>query len=142
MPVPPTPGKNDIVPTRPSPQEREHLVEAVRHFVHFDNLTETLSKQVSSARSMRNKFEDQVLNMLETSGMRNATLQINGATLQYASKSKPGDLSWSFVEEQLHMYHKTKGRPDETADIIAFLQKNRGTKTQEYLKKTTADINR
>jgi hypothetical protein len=128
------PGKKDITMTTPLPQRE--LVEAVRHFVHFDNLAETLNKQVYSARTMRSKFEDQVLKMLEATGMKHATLQISGATLQRATRSKSVDLSWSFLEEQLHMYHKTKGLRDDTTTIMDFLQTHRGTKTQEYLKKT------
>jgi hypothetical protein len=132
MSVPPPPGTIIAQPAK------KDLIEAVRHFVHFDNLAETLTKQVASARSMRSKFEEKVIKLLETTGMRNATLQINGATLQCVTKSKPGDLSWSYIEEQLHMYYKTKGKPDETKEIIEFLQNHRGTKTHEYLKKTTA----
>ena len=132
MPAPPAPG------TAVAQTPNRDLIEAVRHFVHFDNLAETLSKQITNARNMRSAFEEQVLKLLETSGMRNATLQINGATLQHATKSKPGDLSWGFVEEQLHAYYKTKGRPDDTKEVIDFLQKHRGAKIQEYLKKTVA----
>lgn len=129
------PGTKDTLVPQPN---RSELVDAVRHFVHFDNLVETLNKQVTSARNMRNTFEDKVITLLDTSGMRNATLQISGATLQRATKSAPGSLSWSLIEEQLHVYYKTKGKPDETEQILDFLQKNRGTKTQEYLKKTVA----
>ena len=68
--------------------------------------------------------------------MKNAILQVNGATLQRSTRSKSTDLSWSFVEEQLHEYHKHKGKPDETKSIIDFLQRSRGVKTTEYLKKS------
>jgi hypothetical protein len=72
--------------------------------------------------------------------MKNATIQITGATLQLGQRSKPTDLSWGYMEEQLHNYYKTKGKPDETTAIIGFLQDHRGVKNQEYLKKTvTAD---
>ena len=47
--------------------QRSHndLTDAVRHWVHFDNLAETLNKQVSNARTMRNKFEEAILKLLE-----------------------------------------------------------------------------
>ena len=116
------------------------LTDAVRHYVHFDNLSETLTKQVNNARSMRSNYEDRILKHLEKNNMKNAILQVNGATLQRSTRSKSTDLSWSFVEEQLHEYHKSKGRPDETKAIIEFLQRGRGVKTVEYLKKSaTAD---
>jgi hypothetical protein len=85
---------------------------------------------------MRSNYEDRILKHLETGNMKNAILQINGATLQRSVRSKSTDLSWSFLEEQLHEYNKMKGRVDDTNDILEFIQKKRGTKTTEYLKKT------
>ena len=127
-------------PPAPLPHSgpQHELIDAVRHWVHFDNLAESLTKQVNNARQMRSTFEDKVLRLLETSGMRNAVLQISGATRQRAARSKSTDLSWGFLEEQLHEYYKSKGRADETPAILDFLQKHRGAKQVEYLKKTLA----
>lgn len=118
------------------PTGKEELVYAVRHYVHFDNLAETLNKQILNARSMRAKFENDILIMLETQGMKNAVLQISGATLQRQTKYQSTHLSWSFLEEQLHEYFKIKGKPDETSNILEFIQKHRGGKSVDYLKKT------
>ena len=112
------------------------LIDAVRHWVHFDNLAETLTKQVGNARTMRSTYEDRVLKHLENANMKNAILQINGATLQRSSRFKATDLSWGFLEEQLHEYYKSKGKPDDTNNIIEFIQRSRGGKNIEYLKKT------
>ena len=115
------------------------LVEAVRHYVHFDNLAEALNKQVTNARSMRGQYETKILTNLESTGMKNAVLQINGATLQRASRSQANPLSWGFLEEQLHAYyasHPVRSSGDETTAILDFLQNRRGSKTTEYLKKT------
>jgi hypothetical protein len=110
------------------------LIEAVRHYVHFDNLAEALNKQVANARNMRAQYENKILTNLEVSGMKNAVLQINGATLQRASRIQSNPLGWGFLEEHLHSYYKN--RPDETKAILDFLQTHRGAKTTEYLKKT------
>ena len=115
------------------------LVEAVRHYVHFDNLAEALNKQVTNARSMRGQYETKILQNLESTGMKNAVLQINGATLQRASKSQSSPLSWGFLEEQLNAYyaaHPVLSRGNETKAILDFLQNHRGSKTTDYLKKT------
>ena len=112
------------------------LVESVRHWVHFDNLAESLNKQVSNARNMRSQFEEKIMRLLETQGMKFAVLQIGGATLQRATRSKSTDLSWAFMEEQLHEYFKFKGKPDETPQILEFMHRHRGVKTTDYLKKT------
>jgi hypothetical protein len=95
--------------TNPRPHANTELIEAVRHYVHFDNLAETLTKQVNNARAKRGEYEAKVLKNLETSGMKNAILQINGATLQCCSKNQANPLSWGFLEEQLHLYYS--GRP-------------------------------
>lgn len=120
-------------PTTP----QEDLVYAVRHYVHFDNLAETLNKQVTNVRNMRAKFETDILTMLETKGMKHAVLQISGATLQRQTRHQSTNLSWSFLEEQLHEYYKSKGKPDETLEILDFIQKHRGGRAVDYLKKTT-----
>ena len=57
------------------------LNEAVRHWVHFDNLSETLTKQVTNARAMRSKFEEKVLTILYSMSLKTVALEINGATL-------------------------------------------------------------
>jgi hypothetical protein len=114
------------------------LIDAVRHYVHFDNLAETLTKQVTNARTMRSNYEERILKHLDQNNMKNAILQVNGATLQRSTRSKSTDLSWGFVEEQLHEYYKSRSKPDETKAILEFFQRNRGVKTTEYLKKTTA----
>ena len=132
-PAPPTQSTAVAAPTTP----QEELVYAVRHYVHFDNLAETLNKQVTNVRNMRAKFETEIMTMLETQGMKNAVLQISGATLQRQTRHQSTNLSWSFLEEQLYEYYKSKGKPDETAGILDFIQKHRGSRSVDYLKKTT-----
>jgi hypothetical protein len=68
--------------------------------------------------------------------MRDAVLQISGAQLQRASTYRSTNLSWTLMEEQLHEYYKSRGKPDETAAIVDFMQKHRGGKSVDYLKKT------
>ncbi len=111
------------------------LSTAVREWVHFDNLAESLNKQVANVRTLRSKSETQILTLLQQQNLQNATLKINGATLQYATRNKSNDLTWAFLEERLHEYFK--GKRDETTEILEFLQTHRGGKTIEYLKKTS-----
>ena len=136
MPRPAATTPSTAVAAAPATPQ-EDLVYAVRHYVHFDNLAETLNKQVINVRNMRAKFENDILTMLEAQGMKNAVLQISGATLQRQTRHQSTNLSWSFLEEQLHEYYKSKGKPDETVGILDFLQKHRGGRSVDYLKKTT-----
>ena len=89
-----------------------------------------------NARTLRKSYEEKILRSLDTPTMRNAVLQITGATLQRDTDTKPQDLSWTMLEDHLHSYFRSKGRPDETSHIIDHIRKNRTTKTSEYLKKT------
>ena len=120
------------------PPSQTELVDAVRHWVHFDNLAESLTKQVTNARSMRNGFEDKILNYLDTSTTRGSVIQITGATLSRATRPKTTDLSWSFLESTLHEFYRTRGKPDETTALIEFLQSRRDIKQIPFLKKTVS----
>ena len=128
-----TPG-----PLARTPPSQAELVDAVRHWVHFDNLAESLQKQVTNARSMRNTFEDKILNYLDTTATRGSVIQITGATLTRATRPKTTDLSWSFLESSLHDFYKSRGRPDETTAVIEFLQSRRDIKQVPFLKKTVS----
>jgi hypothetical protein len=126
------PPSNSIIQKPP----QNELVDAVRHWVHFDNLAETLNKQVSNVRTKRSEYEEKILKHLDSHNMRDAVLQISGAQLQRASTYRSANLSWTLLEEQLHEFYKTHRKPDETAAIVDFLQKHRGGKSVDYLKKT------
>ncbi len=114
----------------------DDLATAVRQWVHFDNLAESLNKQITNVRNLRSEYETKVLTHMTNRNLQKATLRITGATLQYATRSKTADLSWTFLEEQLHDYFRTKGGRDDTGDILTFLQRHRGKQMIEYLKKT------
>jgi hypothetical protein len=117
-------------------QPNAELIDSVRHWVHFDNLAETLTKQVTNARNMRNSFEEKIMKLLDAAGLKNAVLQLNGATLQKQTKFKASDLTWGFLEEQLKDYYASKGKPDESKQILEFMHKRRGGKSVDSLKKT------
>ena len=117
-------------------QPNAELIDSVRHWVHFDNLAETLTKQVTNARNMRNSFEEKIMKLLDAAGLKNAVLQLNGATLQKQTKFKASDLTWGFLEEQLKDYYASKGKSDESKQILEFMHKRRGGKSVDSLKKT------
>lgn len=113
------------------------LADAVRQWVHFDNVTEHLNKQLSNVRSLRSDYETRIIDILGRTNMKHATLKVTGASLSCATRFKASDLTWSFLEEQLREYFKTTGKHDDTDAVVQFLQRNRGGRTIEYLKKTT-----
>jgi len=114
---------------------QQDLVDAVRNWVHFDNLAESLTKQVNNARRMRTDYETKILTLLEATSMLNAVLQINGATLQRKVRVRQTDLSWTFLEEQLHQYFKQRNLNDDTQSIMDHIQASRASENVQYLKK-------
>jgi hypothetical protein len=107
------------------------LVDAVKNWVHFDNLCINLAKQMTTARNLKNNFETQILSQLG----KVKRLRIKDAYLEPVSKTISVPLNWTGLEETLHQYYAEKKRTDETGEIIEFLKNNRNQKTTVVLKK-------
>ena len=108
------------------------LVDAVRNWVHFDNLNAMFSRQIQTARNMRNTFEEKILALLG----KTKRLRIQGAILEPVTKKNNMPLNWTTLEESLHKYYETTQKKDETDSILAFMKENRGSKMVTFLKKT------
>lgn len=110
------------------------LVDAVRNWVHFDNLNAMFSRQVQTARNMRNTFEEKILNLIGNT----KRLRIQGAILEPVTKKNNMPLNWTTLEEALHKYYANKKQAghDETDEILNFMKENRGSKMTTFLKKT------
>jgi hypothetical protein len=67
------------------------LVDAVKNWVHFDNLCNNLAKQMTTARNLKNNIEAQILSQL---GKVNR-LRIKDAYLEPVSKSISVPLNWT-----------------------------------------------
>jgi hypothetical protein len=114
----------------------EPLADAVRNWVHFDNLCSMLAKQLVSARNMKKNFEERVLELI--GGTKR--IKIHGAVLEMATRRNSVSLNWTTLEESLHKYYEKNKKTDETDDIINFLQDNRGTKVTTFMKKIVDEV--
>lgn len=110
----------------------QDLVDAVRNWVHFDNLNAMLSRQLQTARNMRHTFEEKILSLLGNT----KRLRIQGATLEPVTKKNSMPLNWTTLEESLHRYYESTGKKDETDLILNYMKENRGSKMVTFLKKT------
>jgi len=110
----------------------QELTEAVRNWVHFDNLCANLSKQMTTARNLRNKYEDSVLKLVGNT----KRIRIQGSFLEPSTKNNSVTLNWKTLEETLHKYYTENNKADETDDLLKFLKDNRGQKTTVFLKRT------
>ena len=111
------------------------LADAVRNWVHFDNLCTNLNKQMTTARNLRNKFEEQVLSLLGNT----KRLRIQGEVLEPSTRNNSVTLNWTTLEETLHKYYSDSKKPDETAALLKYLKDNRGQKSTVFLKRTAVD---
>lgn len=114
----------------------EPLADAVRNWVHFDNLCAMLGKQLVAARNMKKNFEERVLGLI--GGTKR--IKIHGAVLEMATRRNSVSLNWTTLEESLHKYYEKNNKTDETEDIINFLQDNRGTKVTTFMKKIIDEV--
>lgn len=111
------------------------LADAVHNWIHFDNLCTNLTKQMTTARNLRNNYEQQVLSLIG----KTKRLRIKGAYLEPATKNNSVTLNWTTLEETLHKYYADSKKPDETESLLKFLRDNRGQKSTVFLKKTNFD---
>lgn len=111
------------------------LADAVNNWIHFDNLCTNLTKQMTTARNLRNNYEQQVLSLIG----KTKRLRIKGAYLEPATKNNSVTLNWTTLEETLHKYYVDAKKPDETEALLKYLRDNRGQKSTVFLKKTNFD---
>jgi len=120
--------------------DRNQFGDLVRNWVHYDNLSQNLNRQIQNARKVKEEFEVKIMNSLKEYKMENAIIQVAGGKLSIAEEKHSNPLTNSRIEELLHEYYQRTGRKaaDETAEIMKFLKAERGSTTSKKLKKQTA----
>jgi hypothetical protein len=88
-----------------------------------------------SARNLRNRYEEQVIQQMGKS----KRLRISGAILEPTTKNTSITLNWTTLEETLHKYYEDTKKPDETDNLLKYLKENRGQKSTVFLKKIPID---
>lgn len=108
----------------------------VRYWLHYSNLASSFFKQFGSARKVRDDYEKQLIQILQTNGMEKATIQINQGQIRVIDKREPNPLTLAKIEELLHLYYRQRGGKDETIDIMTFIRANRGYTTSKLLRQS------
>lgn len=106
----------------------------IRYWLHYSNLASTFFKQFGSVRKVRDDYEKQVIQLLQTNGMEKATIQTHNGRINVVDKREPNPLTLAKIEELLHMYYRKRGGKDETLDIMTFIRANRGYNTAKSLR--------
>ena len=112
----------------------------VRNYVHYDNLAMGYNKQATTARKIREEYEDKIIEHLRVNSMENAIIQIAGGRLFVSEERHSQALTLHRIEELLRAYYATKGASgagalDETPNIMKFIKQQRGFEVYKKLKK-------
>jgi hypothetical protein len=130
---------NPLVPAQETggapPVNTQEIGFLVRNWVHYDNLALGLYRQTINARKVRDEFEIKILAGLRSCNMENAVIQIAGGRLMVQEERHNQPLTLTRIEELLHMYFTNKNMPDDTANIMKFMKKQRGFEVQKKLRK-------
>ena len=120
----------------------ESLAHNVRGWVHYDNMTSALQKQIINARKQRDAFEQQVQAILETQQMTNAVIQISGGQLQLQEDKTTSGLTMKALQESIQLFfrnHPEIPNPDKmTNELINTIKQQRTVNTSLRLKKLKA----
>jgi hypothetical protein len=87
---------------------QEALAHNVRGWVHYDNLTNTLQKQVTNARKQRDSYEEQIGGLLKEYQMPNAVIQISGGQLQLQEEKVTPGLTMKALQESTLSFFKAR----------------------------------
>jgi len=130
---------NPLVPTGPpaAAMNSQEIGFLVRNWVHYDNLATGLYRQTINARKVRDEFETKILESLRSSNMENAVIQIAGGRLIVQQERHNQPLTLTRIEEILHTYYVGRNMPDDTANVMKFMKKQRGFEVTKKLRKQT-----
>ena len=115
---------------------KKQLIDAIRGWVHMDNLLENHTAQASNARNVRAKYEKEAIALIKQLHLDTSTIQISGGKLILQKKSTLGSLSWGYVEKEIEAWAKSANiSPTQSKSLIQWLHDHRERKELESLKK-------
>jgi len=109
---------------------QEALAHNVRGWVHYDNMTTALQKQVTNARKQRDSYETQIENLLKEHHMPNAVIQISGGQLQLQEEKVTPSLTMKALQDSTLSFFKARPEfPNSeklTRDFLDHIKLHRG----------------
>jgi methionyl-tRNA synthetase len=122
----------------------EALAHNIRGWVHYDNMTTALQKQLTNARKQRDSFEEQVHILLNEHQMSNAVIQISGGQLQLQEEKATAGITMKALQESIHSFFKSHPEipnPDKlSTELLQHIKEQRPVSTSTRLKKLKAGI--
>jgi hypothetical protein len=120
----------------PPGDPKARLVQAIRGYIHMDNLVENLNTQATNARELRSKHETEAIGLIKQLGLSASTIQVSGAQLQVSTKKEPAGLTWTYLEREVPAWGGRNGvSAAQISSLMAWLKDHRDHKECEHLKK-------
>lgn len=118
------------------PDARTQLGEAVRAWIHMDNLCENHLAQAANAREKRTAHEQEAIKYIKQLNYQGTTLQVSGATLELQTKSVAAPPSWGFLEKEIAAWGSKSGvNAAQCQSLVKWLHDHREVKEVEHLRK-------
>ena len=120
----------------------EALAHNVRGWVHYDNMTTALQKQITNSRKQRDAYEEQIQLLLKQHQMPNAVIQISGGQLQLQEEKATAGLTMKALQESALSFfkgHPEIPNPEKMAnELLQHMKQERHVTTSLRLKKLKA----
>jgi hypothetical protein len=121
----------------------ESIGNLIRHWVHYDNAIAAMNKQIKNLRDLKTTYESQVLQMLQSSTMKQPVIQIAGGRILVGEDKASQPLSFTMLESMLNKYYASKpGSRSETKEILKYIRENRTTQVSPCLRRVMAQKSR
>ena len=120
---------------------KQRLIDAIRGWIHMDNLLENHSAQAANARTLRAKHETDAIELMKQMHLDKSTIQVSGASLSLQKKAVPSNLTWGYLEKEIPAWATHTGiSAAQSQSLIRWLHDHREIKESESLKKTGLKI--
>ena len=117
----------------------EALAHNVRGWVHYDNMSSALNKQIANARKQRDSYVEQIHLLLTQHQMPNAVIQISGGQLQLQEEKASAGLTMKALQDSALSFfkgHPEIPNPEKMAnEFIQHMKQSRQITTSLRLKK-------
>jgi hypothetical protein len=117
----------------------EALAHNVRGWVHYDNMSSALNKQIANARKQKDAYEEQIHLLLTQHQMPNAVIQISGGQLQLQEEKATAGLTMKALQDSALSFfkgHPEIPNPEKMAnEFIQHMKQSRQVTTSLRLKK-------
>jgi hypothetical protein len=120
----------------------EALAHNVRGWVHYDNMSAALNKQIANARKQRDAYEEQIHLLLTQHQMPNAVIQISGGQLQLQEEKATAGLTMKALQDSALSFfkgHPEIPNPEKMAnEFVQHMKQQRQVTSSLRLKKLKA----